>query len=116
MIRRHIRAWAARAEPEEDWLFRPSPRRPAPMTAGALSRQLARLGQAAGAGHAALHRLRHGVASYLVDQGLLVKAQARLGHSDPGTTLRHYCHAIPLDDTDVAGELDRLLNELAPQY
>jgi hypothetical protein len=30
--------------------------------------------------------------------------------------LRHYSHAIPLDDTDVADELDRLLNDLAPEY
>ena len=51
-----------------------------------------------------------------LDQGRLLKAQARLGHSDPATTLRHYSHAIPLDDTDVADELDRLLNELAPEY
>jgi integrase len=86
------------------------------MTVGVLSRRLARLGQAAGVEHPALHRLRHGVATYLVDQGQLLKAQARLGHSDPATTLRHYSHAIPLDDTDVADELDRLLNGLAPGY
>jgi integrase len=63
--------------------------------------------------HAGLHRLRHGVATYLVDHGRLLKAQARLGHADPATTLRHYSHATPLDDTDVADELDRLLNDLA---
>jgi hypothetical protein len=45
-------------------------------------------------------------------QGLLLKAQARLGHRDPATTLRHYSHAIPLDDTDVADQLDGLLNGL----
>ena len=116
MIRRHFHAWAARVEPEQDWLFSPSPGRPACITADALSHRLARLGQAAGVEHAALHRLRHGVATYLVDQGRLLKAQARLGHRDPATTLRHYSHAIPLDDTDVADELDRLLNDLAPQY
>jgi integrase len=116
MIRRHVQAWAARVEPEQDWLFSASPRRSACITAGALTHRLARLGLAAGVEHAALHRLRHGVATYLVDQGRLLKAQARLGHSDPATTLRHYSHAIPLDDTDVADELDRLLNGLAPQY
>jgi integrase len=113
MIRRHFRAWAARVEPEQDWLFSPSPRRPAHMTAGALSRRLTRLGQASGVEHAGLHRLRHGVATYLVDHGRLLKAQARLGHADPATTLRHYSHATPLDDTDVADQLDRLLNDLA---
>jgi integrase len=50
----------------------------------------------------------------LVDQGRLLKAQARLGHRDPATTLRHYSHATPLDDTDVADELDRPLNGLDP--
>ena len=116
MIRRHVRAWAARAEPEQDWLFSPSPRRSAYMTAGALSRRLTRLGKAAGVEHAALHRLRHGVATYLVDQGRLLKAQARLGHRDPATTLRHYSHATPLDDSDVADQLDRFLNGLDPRY
>jgi len=115
MIRRHFPAWAARVELEQDWLFSPSPRRSVPMTAGALSRRLARLGQAAGVEHAVLHRLRHGVATYLVDQGRLLKAQARLGHSDPATTLRHYSHASPLDDTDVADELDRLPNDPSPE-
>jgi hypothetical protein len=47
-------------------------------TAGALSRRLARLGAASGVLYAALHRLRHGVATYLVDQELPLKAQARL--------------------------------------
>jgi integrase len=116
MIRSHFRAWAARAVPEQDWLFSPSPRRSAHLTAGALSHRLTRLGQTAGVEHAALHRLRHGVATYLVDRGRLLKAQARLGHRDPATTLRHYSHATPLDDTDVADELDHLLNSLDPRH
>jgi len=113
MIRRHFSAWASRAVPEQDWLFSASPRRSAHLTAGALSRRLTGLGPAAGVENPALHRLRHGVATYLVDHGRLLKAQARLGHADPATTLRHYSHAIPLDDTDVADQLDRLLNDLA---
>jgi integrase len=116
MIRGHFGAWAARVEPEQDWLFSPSPQRPAPMTAGVLSRRLARLGPASGVEHAALHRLRHGVATYLVDQGWLLKAQARLGHGDAATTLRHYSHATPLEDSDVADQLDRFLNGLDPRY
>ena len=116
MLRRHFRAWAARAVPEQDWLFSPSPRRSAYMTADALSHRLTRLGRAAGVEHAALHRPRHGVATYLVDQGLLLKAQARLGHRDPATTLRHYSHATPLDDIDVADQLDGLLNGLDPRH
>jgi integrase len=113
MIRRHFQSWAARAAPEGDWLFSPSPQRSGYMTAGVLSRRLTGLGMAAGVEHAGLHRLRHGVATYLVDHGRLLKAQARLGHRDPATTLRHYSHATPLDDTDIADALDRLLNDLA---
>jgi integrase len=69
-----------------------------------------RLGVLAGVPGAALHRLRHGVATHLVDEGKLLKAQARLGHRDPATTLRHNAHAVALDDLDVADELDRILN------
>jgi integrase len=59
----------------------------------------------------ALRRLRHGVATHLVEKGKLLKAQARLGHRDPSRTLRHYSHAVPLDDLDVADELDQVLND-----
>jgi integrase len=48
MIRRHVQAWAARAEPEQEWLFSPSPQRSAHLTAGALSHRLARLGRPQG--------------------------------------------------------------------
>ena len=51
-----------------------------------------------------------------LDHGLLLKAQARLGHRDPATTLRHYSHATPLDDSDVADQLDGFLNGLDPRY
>jgi hypothetical protein len=36
----------------------------------------------------------------LVGEGKILKAQARLGHGGPATTLRHYAHATPLDDED----------------
>jgi len=50
------------------------------------------------------------VATHLVDEGKLLKAQARLGHRDPSTTLRHYSHAVALDDEQVADDIERLLN------
>jgi integrase len=81
------------------------------MTADALSHKFRRLGISAGVSNPALHRLRHGVATYLVGQGKVLKAQARLGHSDPSTTLRHYSHATALDDEDVADGLDSMLNK-----
>jgi integrase len=80
------------------------------MTADALTHKFRRLGRSAGIENPALHRLRQAVATHLVDEGKLLKAQARLGHRDPTTTLRHYSHAVPLDDLDVADELDHLLN------
>ena len=86
------------------------------MSAGTLSRRLTGLGMAAGVEQPGLHRLRHGVATYLVDHGRLLKAQAWLGHRDPATTLRHYSHATPLDDTDVADQLDGLLNGMDPRH
>jgi integrase len=91
-------------------LFAPNPTRETYVTADALSHKFRRLGAAASVANPALHRLRHGVATHLVDEGKLLKVQARLGHRDPSTTLRHYSHAVPLDDEDVADELDALLN------
>jgi hypothetical protein len=48
----------------------------------------------------------------LVEDGKILKVQARLGHRDAATTLRHHAHATPRDDLDVVDEeLDRRLNE-----
>ena len=55
MIWRHVQAWAARLQPEQDWLFSPSPRRSACLTADALSHRLTRLAPALGVEHPALH-------------------------------------------------------------
>jgi integrase len=112
MIERHFDAWTARGvTPTGDWIFAPAPARQTFTTADTLSHKFRRLGTAAGVRRPALHRLRHGVATYLVGDGKLLKAQARLGHHDPATTLRHYSHATPLDDQDVADDLDTLLNQ-----
>ena len=111
LIHHHFSSWTERGPvPQCDWLFAPTPAREAFVTADALSHKFRRLGATAGVDRPALHRLRHGVATHLVDQGKLLKAQARLGHRDPATTLRHYSHAVPLEDEDIADELDALLN------
>ncbi len=67
-------------------------------------------------GHAdvCLHRLRHTVATVLVADGLLLQAQQRLGHAEASTTLRQYCHALPLHDQDVADHLNTLLQHPPP--
>jgi integrase len=113
MIGEHYRSWEERVGPEKvvgDWLFAPDYRRVTNARADLLSHRFERLRQAAGLPDAALHRLRHSVGTYLVGEGKILKAQARLGHRDAATTLRHYAHATPLDDEDVADELDVLLN------
>jgi len=100
LIHHQFDSWAEpRPTPMGDWLFAPTPARQTFMTADALSHKFGRLGRSAGVENPALHRLRHGV------------AKARLGHRDPSTTLRHYSHAVPLDDLDVADELDQVLND-----
>ncbi len=116
MIGDHYRTWEERVGPEKvvsDWLFAPDYRRVTNARADLLSHRFERLRQAAGLPDAALHRLRHSVGTYLVGEGKILKAQARLGHRDAATTLRHYAHATPLDDEDVADELDILLNAAA---
>jgi integrase len=112
LITGHVSAWGERWQtpPVDDWMFSPDPTRATHLRADVLSHRVRRLGVLAGVPDAALHRLRHGVATHLVDEGKLLKAQARLGHRDPATTLRHYAHATALDDLDVADDLDRLLN------
>lgn len=55
-----------------------------------------------GHGDVTLHRLRHTVAAALVDHGKLLRAQQRLGHRDASTTLRQYCHALPMEALEVA--------------
>ena len=112
MINDHVEHWDERwpAPRRGDWLFATDPTRGDYLNVSALSHRVRRLGKAAAVQGAALHRLRHGVATHLVDEGKLLKAQARLGHRDPSTTLRHYSHAVALDDEQVADDIERLLN------
>lgn len=56
------------------------------------------------------HDLRHAHASILVADGIDVAAIAsRMGHGDPGITLRTYTHAMPARDQAAAQTLDALL-------
>lgn len=57
-----------------DWLFAPTPTRATYLTADALTHKFRRLGRAAGVANPAPRRLRHGVATHLVDGGKLLKA------------------------------------------
>ncbi len=79
------------------------------LTAGALGHWFGELARAAEVPGASLHRLRHSVATFLVGRGELLRAQQRLGHRDPSTTLRNYAHALPLEDETVADDIDEML-------
>ncbi len=111
MIEKHVKQWDKEFDRAEgdDWLFSADPSRSSYLKIDLLSRRMRRLGSRAGVSNRALHRLRHAVATHLVGSGKLLKAQARLGHRDPSTTLRHYAHATILDDDDVADEINNLL-------
>jgi len=114
MIRDHFDSWdrrAGAAAAQGDWIFAPDPRHLTHARADSVSHRMVRLRDAAGVPQASLHRFRHSVATQLVGEGKILKAQARLGHRDPATTLRHYSHATPLDDLDIADEIDQRLND-----
>ena len=110
-------AWASRL-PEGatlgPWLFSPEDSHHVRLTAGALGHWFAELTQRAEIPGATLHRLRHSVATFLVGRGELLRAQQRLGHRDPSTTLRNYAHAMPLEDESVADDIDQMLGTLWP--
>ena len=91
------------------WLFSPEATHDVRLTAGALGHWFAELARAAEVPGATLHRLRHSVATFLVGRGELLRAQQRLGHRDPSTTLRNYAHALPLEDEAVADDIDEML-------
>jgi len=79
------------------------------LTAGALGHWFAELCAEADLVGVSLHRLRHSVATFLVGRGELLRAQHRLGHRDPSTTLRNYAHALPSEDGEVADDIDVML-------
>jgi integrase len=92
-----------------EWLFSSEETHQTRLTAGAATHRFHDLCVAAEVPGGSLHRLRHSVATYLVGRGELLPAQQRLGHRDPSTTLRNYAHALPLEDEEVADDIDELL-------
>lgn len=105
-----VSAWQARRGPTpfRPWLFSSSTAPDRRMTCGALGHLFADFTCRQGHSDVTLHRLRHTVATVLVSHGQLLHAQQRLGHRDASTTLRQYCHALPLEDRDVADALEQL--------
>lgn len=61
-----------------------------------------------------LHQLRHFTATQLIAAGVDVRTvSGRLGHADPGVTLRVYSHAIEAKDRDAAAIMGGLLTSAA---
>jgi integrase len=107
-----VDTWSTRLPDHEslgEWLFSSDLAHRNRLTTSHLAHCFVRLRAAAEAPEVSLHRLRHGVATFLVDRGEILKAQHRLGHRDPSTTLRSYAHAMPLEDQEVADAIDALL-------
>jgi integrase len=106
-----VETWSIRThdEPFGDWLFARDITHRTRLSTSFLAHSFARLCASAGVPDVSLHRLRHGVATFLVDRGEILKAQQRLGHHDASTTLRNYAHALPLEDGAIADAIDTLL-------
>jgi integrase len=108
--RETIESWQARAEGEVagPWVFSAEPHHGRRLSSSTFGDWFAELAARAGHPDVTLHRLRHTVATVLVERGDILAAQARLGHRDASTTLRIYSHALPLHDADTAARLDEL--------
>jgi integrase len=107
-----VGTWSTRIpgdEPLGEWLFSTDLAHRSRLTTSHLAHCFVRLRAAAEAPEVSPDRLHHGVATFLVDRGEILKAQHRLGHRDPSTTLRNYAHALPLEDQEVADAIDALL-------
>jgi integrase len=108
--------WRERMPPMSqfgEWIFSRDIDHQRRLTASGMGHWFAELCAATGLSGVSLHRLRHTVATFLVSRGELLRAQQRLGHRDPSTTLRNYAHALPLEDQDVADDIDSMLGAVA---
>lgn len=97
-----------------EWLFASDLGHRRRVTTSHLAHSFVSLRDDAGLEAITLHRLRHSVATFLVDRGEILKAQQRLGHRDASTTLRNYAHAMPLEDERVADAIDARLASTEP--
>lgn len=109
------RTWRGRGEGAAfgEWVFSPDIDHRRRLTASAMGHWFAELCADADLVGVSLHRLRHSVATFLVGRGELLRAQQRLGHRDASTTLRNYAHALPLEDGEVADDIDVMLGAAA---
>lgn len=82
----------------------------APVTPGTATKAFGKSVKATGAPALTLHGLRHTAATLLLRDGASVHLVAKmLGHKDPTVTLSVYSHAIPGDDSMLAGQLASII-------
>lgn len=110
--RQHVATWQSRGPGDEQsfgpWLFSAQPDHQRRLPAATMGHWFGAFTGRHGHGDVSLHRLRHPVATALVEHGKLLRAQQRLGHRDASTTLRQYCFALPQEDLEVADFLEAL--------
>jgi len=112
-----LESWRDRLVEDEQlgpWVFSARPDHQQRLRSSTLGHWFTVLVRRHGFDDVCLHRLRHTVATVLVADGKLLQAQQRLGHAEASTTLRQYCHALPLDDQDVADHLNAMLQHPPP--
>ena len=83
-----------------------------PIKPDTVTRYYARLGEKYNLGHVNPHAYRHSQASILLQDGDIVSASKRLGHSQTSTTLNLYGHMMPETDRAAADRVgDAFLTE-----
>lgn len=96
--------------PSDAFIFSRSPSGSEPYRPDFVSKFIHRIAAASGI-NTHLHALRHFSATELIAGGYDVRTVAgRLGHADPGVTLRVYSHALPQRDREAAAALGRTLS------
>src|SRR5260221_9373422 len=113
-LRRHrarqleVRLGAGAAWAEQDLVF-PNGLGRAMDEIGLYRRQFKPLLKRAGLPSIRLHDLRHSAATWLISQGMAIKAVSEmLGHADVGTTLRWYGHVSPTMQAQIVAVWDQL--------
>lgn len=115
--RRRAETWAAAAKvklDEHGFILTEDPTGHTPMAPDTLTHRFSRLASRLGLAPIRFHDLRHSVASSLLGAGYdLAVVAGRLGHRDPGITLRVYAHALEQRDRQAAITLGSLLDPAA---
>lgn len=84
-----------------------------PIPPAMLSDWFRRLAARAGVPHVTLHGLRHGHASWLVEEGVdIYTISRRLGHASAAFTLARYVHQVGAGDERAADRLDEAIREM----